>query len=52
MTEKEYFQLLDRIVKGAEFLENPLLDESKRQKWMKLYDELCEKAQEYRGMTS
>lgn len=47
-TEQEYFALLERIVKGAEFLENPLLRPEDHAKWMKLYDELCRQAQQMR----
>lgn len=47
-TEEEYFALLGRIVKGAEYLENPLIKQEDHAKGMKLYDELCEQAKRYR----
>lgn len=47
-TENEYFNLLERIVKGAEYLENPVITETDYAKGMKLYDTLCEQAREYR----
>ena len=51
-TEKEYFALLERIVKGAEYLENPLIKPEDYAKGMRLYNELCKRVLEYRGMTS
>lgn len=48
MTEDEYFKLLERIVKGAEYLENPLITKEDYAKGMRLYDGLCEKARAYR----
>ncbi|SMP25478.1 hypothetical protein SAMN06265361_10531 [Laceyella tengchongensis] len=49
MTEQEYFQLLERIVKGAEYLANPLIKPVEYQKYIKLYDELCEIVFRYRS---
>jgi hypothetical protein len=46
--DEEYFAILARIVKGAEYLENPLIKEDAKRKGMKLYDELCEVALQYR----
>lgn len=48
MTEQEYFQLLERIVKGAEYLANPLIKPVEYQKYLKLYDQLVEKAMNYK----
>jgi hypothetical protein len=45
--ETEYFDLLARIVKGAEYLDNPLINEIDHAKGMKLYDELVERATKY-----
>lgn len=47
--DQEYDQLLARIVKGAEYLENPLIKSEDRNKGMVLYDELCHAAIRYRG---
>ncbi|MBH8609128.1 hypothetical protein [Thermoactinomyces sp. CICC 10521] len=47
-TEAEYFELLDRIVKGAEYLENPLIRPEDYAKGLKLYNELCRRAQQMR----
>ena len=46
--DEEYDKLLERIVKGAEYLENPLIKPEDFEKGMKLYDELCSTAIEYR----
>lgn len=43
-----YFELLDRIVKGAEYLDNPLIQESDFIKGMQLYIELCVQAEKIR----
>lgn len=48
MTEEEYNDLLERIVKGAEYLSNPLIKKEDYEKGMKLYDALCEKALKHR----
>jgi hypothetical protein len=50
MTEEEYIDLLNRILKGAQYLANPLITEQDYKKGKKLYDELCEKAKKYRGV--
>lgn len=42
MTEDEYMNLLDRVVKGANYLANPLLKRDEKDKAMKLYDALVE----------
>ena len=41
--------LLARIVKGAEYLENPLIKPDDYEKGMKLYDELVDKFMKMRG---
>lgn len=46
-TEGEYFTLLERIVKGAEYLDNPLIKPEDKEKGMKLYDALCGQVHEY-----
>jgi hypothetical protein len=38
--EEEYNKLLERMVKGAKKIENPLLDEGKRVQYMELYNQL------------
>lgn len=43
----EYFTLLERIVKGAEYLDNPLINEIDHAKGMKLYDKIVGQAHEY-----
>ncbi|MNR93427.1 hypothetical protein D3C72_244820 [compost metagenome] len=42
MTEEEYIALLDRIVKGAEYLDNPMIKPEKKADALRLYDSLCE----------
>lgn len=39
-TEEEYNKTLERLVKGAEYLENPFLQPEQRDKAQKLYDTL------------
>ena len=46
--DEEYFKILKRIVNGADYLENPLIKPEDYEKGMKLYDELCKAAREYR----
>lgn len=41
-------ELLERIVRGAEYLENPLIKPEDYERGMKLYDELCDLVDEYR----
>lgn len=48
MTDEEYMKLLDRIIKGAEYLANPLIKQEDYEKGIKLYDELCTKATKIR----
>lgn len=48
-TDEEYFKLLERIVKGAEYLENPLITEEDKRKGMILYDRLCKEVTEYQA---
>ena len=36
----EYMKLLDRLVKGAEYLENPIIKPEDYEKGKKLYDQL------------
>ena len=38
--EKEYFQLLDRLVKGAEYLSNPMITEEDYKKGLALYNKI------------
>ena len=45
--DSEYSDLLSRIVRGAEYLDNPLITASDHTKGMKLYDELCDRATKY-----
>lgn len=45
--DEEYDQLMARIVKGAEYLENPLIKPHDFERGMKKYDELCAAALEY-----
>jgi hypothetical protein len=47
-TEDEYHQTLGRIVKGAEYIANPLTEQSKRIVALRKYDRLVEEAQAYR----
>lgn len=49
MSNSEYDELLARIVKGAEYLDNPLINETDKAKGMKLYDELVDRATRYRN---
>lgn len=44
--EQEYQKLLNRIVKGAEYLANPLIKPRDFEKGMLLYDSLCKKLEE------
>lgn len=46
-SEEEYQQTLERIIKGAEMIDHPLTTPEKREKYMQLYDSLCEEAREY-----
>lgn len=46
--ESEYFELLGRIVKGAEYLDNPIITETDYTRGMKLYDELVDRATRFR----
>lgn len=52
MTEQEYTKLLERIIKGAEYLDNPLIKPEDYEKGMKLYDKLCEQALIYQARES
>lgn len=49
MSEKEYFHLLNRLVKGAELLSNPFLSEDKRKSYQRLYDEIEKRILAYKG---
>lgn len=51
MTEEEYNSTLTRLVKGAEYLENPLLSEKDRIKGQRLYDALEYKIRAYKEAT-
>lgn len=44
LTDDAYMKLLERIVKGAEYLDNPLIKEEEKVKGMALYDRLVEEA--------
>lgn len=44
----DYMSLLDRIIKGAEFLENPIIKPEDHERGMKKYERLCEAARAYR----
>lgn len=46
--DEEYMHILDRIVKGARAIEDPLTTEEERQRYMRAYDHLCRIALEYR----
>jgi hypothetical protein len=48
MTDEEYFALLDRIVKGAYYLANPLITQPEYDKALPLYNSLCEQARKLR----
>lgn len=45
--DEEYHKVLERIVKGAEYLDNPLIKPEDREKGMQLYDQLCQSIQDY-----
>lgn len=45
--DEEYDAILERIVKGAEYLDHPLITESDKKKGMVLYDELVRIARSY-----
>ena len=47
-TDDDYFALLDRIVKGAYYLARPNIAPQEYDRGIKLYDELCKKAWNYR----
>ena len=47
--DDEYDKLLDRIVKGAEYLDNPIIKPDDYKKGMKLYDALFQAARHYRS---
>lgn len=48
-SDEEYFKKLDRIVKGAEYIGNPLIKDEDKEKALKLYDELCAEALKIRS---
>ncbi|MBA4543973.1 MULTISPECIES: hypothetical protein [Thermoactinomyces] len=48
-TDEQYVEYLERIVKGAQYLENPLIKPEDYAKGMKLYDALCERVLQYGG---
>lgn len=50
--DQEYEQTLKRIVKGAEYLENPFIKPEDYKKGVKLYDELYRIARAYRTNVS
>ncbi len=47
-SELEYFNLLERIVKGAEYLGNPLIKPEEYERVLPGYDRLCQQAMEMR----
>lgn len=47
-TDEEYFKLLERLVKGAIYLENPLITEEDHSKGMKLYDAIEAEIEAYK----
>lgn len=49
MSEEEYFELLNRLVKGAEYLSNPLIKPEDYEKGLKIYDAIEEKIMRYKG---
>jgi hypothetical protein len=51
MTEENYFSLLERILKGAEYLSNPLIKPGDYERGMKRYDALCEQVMRYQGIS-
>ncbi|SFT03657.1 hypothetical protein [Marininema halotolerans] len=51
MTDREYEQLLTRAVKGAEYLDNPLIKSDDWKRGMKLYDAICEEILQYKELT-
>lgn len=48
MSDREYQELLDRILKGADYLANPLIKEEDYKRGIKLYDDLCAHARRLR----
>lgn len=48
--DAEYEKMLKRLVKGAEYLDDPLLSEEDYEKGMTLYNELERKILKYQGM--
>lgn len=50
MTDKEYNETLKRMVKGAEYLENPLIKRTDYEKGLKLYNELERKILIHKGL--
>lgn len=47
-TEEQYQRALEWLVKKAQEIEHPLLDEQKRQELMQKYDYVTEKVLEYK----
>ncbi|NBI28322.1 hypothetical protein [Chengkuizengella marina] len=48
MTEEEYNKLLERVVKGAEYLSNPMIKEKDYEYGLRVYDTLCEEVRSFR----
>ena len=48
--DKEYNECLERLVNGAEYLDDPLLSEEDYKRGMKLYNELERRILQYRGL--
>lgn len=50
MTEEEYFSLLNRLVKGAQYLENPLIKPEDYEKGMRIYDAIAKQILKHKGL--
>jgi hypothetical protein len=48
--ESEYNDALNRIIIGANYLDNPLITPQDQEKGMKRYDELCEGIAKYHAL--
>lgn len=48
MTDNDYDKLLERLVKGAEYLERTELSPAQRKKAQKLYDEIKQRVKAYK----
>lgn len=50
--EKDYYAVLLRIAKGADYIENPLIRPQDHAKATRLYDQLCQQASKMREAIS